>query len=51
MPLFKNYSSLTLATMHTVTERKWYQSYLLNPDTSYGSKPPLGKSLDPKHWK
>lgn len=51
MPLFKNYSSLTLATMYTVTDRKWYQSYLLNPDNSHGSKPPPGKSLDRKNWK
>lgn len=51
MLLFKNYSSLTLATTHTITDGKWYQSHLLHPDNSYGSKPPLGKSLDRKSWK
>lgn len=49
MPLFKNYSSLSPVSAHTITDRKWYQSYLLNPDSSYGSKPPLGKSLDHKY--
>lgn len=49
MSLLRDCSSHSLATTHTATSGKWYQSYWLNTDNGYRSKPLLGKSLECKY--